>query len=107
MADYVQLDAVTPHWRNFFEDGLVLDLFEEKDLMRKELEKLPGDSEQHWKELQEFLDYARQQYDVIDKGYLKEGLDGLWEFLLPLWHWKNRQARSTTVPQCRKRFSNG
>ena len=81
MADYVQLDSVTPHWRNFFEDGTVLDLFEEKDLMRQELAKLPGDSDQHWKELQEFLDYARQQYAVIDNGYLKEGLDGLWEFL--------------------------
>ena len=81
MKDYVQLDSVTPHWRNFFEDGLVLDLFEEKDLMRKELDKLPGDSAEHWKELQSFLEYARQQYHIIDSGYLKEGLDGLWEFL--------------------------
>ncbi|WP_411845234.1 phytoene desaturase family protein [Roseibacillus persicicus] len=81
MEDYVQLDSVTPHWRNFFEDGLVLDLFEEKDLMRRELDKLPGDPEQHWKELQGFLDYARKQYEVLDSGYLKEGLDGLWEFL--------------------------
>ncbi|MFC0018955.1 phytoene desaturase family protein [Roseibacillus persicicus] len=81
MEDYVQLDSVTPHWRNFFEDGLVLDLFEEKDLMRRELDKLPGDPEQHWKELQGFLDYAREQYEVLDSGYLKEGLDGLWEFL--------------------------
>ncbi|MDQ8191890.1 phytoene desaturase family protein [Roseibacillus persicicus] len=81
MEDYVQLDSVTPHWRNFFEDGLVLDLFEEKELMRGELDKLPGDPEQHWKELQGFLDYARKQYEVLDSGYLKEGLDGLWEFL--------------------------
>ena len=59
----------------------MLDLFEEKDLMRKELNKLPGDAEKHWQELQGFLDYARRQYDVIDSGYLKEGIDGLWEFL--------------------------
>lgn len=81
MEDYVQLDSVTPHWRNFFEDGLTLDLYEEEGLMRKELDKLPGDAEQHWKELQDFLNYARQQYHVLDSGYLQEGLDGLWEFL--------------------------
>ena len=81
MEDYVQLDAVTPHWRNFFEDGLVLDLHQEEELMRKELEKLSGDSGQHWKELQDFLSYARKQYRILDSGYLQEGLDGLWEFL--------------------------
>ncbi len=31
MADYVGLEKVTPHWRNFFEDGLVLDLYEDMD----------------------------------------------------------------------------
>ncbi len=81
MEDYFQLDSVTPHWRNFFEDGLTLDLFEEPDLMRQELAKLPGNTEQHWQELQNFLAYARQQYKVIDSGYLQEGLDGLWEFI--------------------------
>ena len=81
MADYVQLDSVTPHWRNFFEDGLVLDLFEDKNLMHKELQKLPGNTETHWQEFNNFLNYARRQYDIIDSGYLKEGLDGLWEFI--------------------------
>ena len=42
MDDYVQLDPVTPHWRNFFEDGLVLDLHEDQALMRRELDKLAG-----------------------------------------------------------------
>ncbi|NNE92236.1 MAG: phytoene desaturase, partial [Verrucomicrobiales bacterium] len=81
MDDYVQLEPVTPHWRNFFEDGLVLDLYEEPDLMRKELEKLEGDPEQHWRELQDFLDYARGQYDVVNDGYFQQGLDSIWEFL--------------------------
>ncbi|MBK1835555.1 phytoene desaturase family protein [Roseibacillus ishigakijimensis] len=81
MADYVSLQAVTPHWRNFFDDGLVLDLFQEDELMRRELAKLPGDAEAHWRELQDFLSYARKQYEVLNTGYLQEGIDGLWEFL--------------------------
>lgn len=81
MEDYFELQAVTPHWRNFFDDGLVLDLFQEEGAMRRELEKLPGDAEEHWAELQSFLSYAREQYEVIESGYLDKGLDGLWEFL--------------------------
>ena len=26
MSDYVELESVHPHWRNFFEDGTVVDL---------------------------------------------------------------------------------
>ena len=81
MDDYVRLDPVTPHWRNFFEDGLVLDLYEEDGPMRRELDKLPGNPADHWRELQVFLEYAREQYEIIDEGYFRQGLDNLWEFL--------------------------
>lgn len=81
MEDYFELQAVSPHWRNFFEDGLVLDLFQQEDKMRRELAKLPGDPDQHWAEFQDFLAYARQQYEIIESGYLDKGIDGLWEFL--------------------------
>lgn len=81
MADYVQLDPVTPHWRNFFEDKPTIDLYQEDDRMKAELEKLPGDSSAHWKEFQDFLAYARAQYEVVDSGYFDKGLDNLWEFL--------------------------
>jgi len=81
MEDYVELQRVTPQWRNFFENGLSIDLFEEKDLMRKELDKLDGATEVHWEQLQSFLDYARKQYDIVDDGYFDKGLDGLWEFI--------------------------
>lgn len=87
MSDYVQLDAVTPHWRNFFEEKPTIDLYQEQDLMRKELEKLPGDSAQHWNELQAFLDYARKQYGIVEGGYFNEGIDTLWEFL---WHYRSQ-----------------
>lgn len=81
MEDYVQLDAVTPHWRNFFEKGPAIDLYQENELMKAELGKLPGDLEQHWTELQGFLDYGRKQYSVVNNGYFKKGLDNLWEFI--------------------------
>ena len=35
MDDYVQLDAVTPHWRNLFENKPTIDLYQEEDLMRR------------------------------------------------------------------------
>ncbi len=81
MGDYVQLESVTPHWRNFFEDGLVLDLYEKMDEMKKELEKLSGDPGQNWEQFQKFLTYGRQQYQLVDEGYFKEGLDTLWEMI--------------------------
>ncbi|MEM8953321.1 MAG: phytoene desaturase family protein [Verrucomicrobiota bacterium] len=81
MEDYVELESVTPHWRNFFEDGTVLDLYEEDELFRQEMDKLPGEAEQHWREVQDFLSYCRRQYEILSSGYLEKGIDGLWEFL--------------------------
>lgn len=81
MDDYVRLEPVHPHWRNFFEDGLVLDLDDDPGTMRAELGKLPGEAERHWKQLQKFLDYARGQYDLVNEGYFAEGLDNMREFI--------------------------
>lgn len=81
MEDYVELQPVTPHWRNFFENGPTLDLYQEDDLMKAELSKLPGDPEKHWRELQDFLAYAREQYEIVNEGYFDKGLDNLWEFI--------------------------
>ena len=81
MDDYVQLEAVHPHWRNFFEDGVTLDLDQNAERMRRELEKLPGETAKHWAEFQGFLAYAREQFQIIEKGYFDRGIDGLWEFI--------------------------
>ena len=81
MADYVELEAVTPHWRNLFEDKPTIDLYQEHDLMRAELDKLPGDPETHWREFKAFLNYGREQYDIVNDGYFDKGLDNLWEFI--------------------------
>lgn len=80
MSDYVELDPVTPQWRNFFENKQPIDLYQEEDLMRAELDKLEGDPDLHWQEFQAFLDYARKQYRIVESGYFEKGLDNLWEF---------------------------
>ena len=81
MEDYVQIQRVQPHWRNFFEDGTTIDLTDDDQRQRQELEKLPGGAEKNWPEFQAFLNYARQQYGILDEGYLDKGLDNLWEFV--------------------------
>jgi len=81
MEDYVRLQSVSPHWRNFFEDGLVLDLYEEEDRMKAELAKLGGDLDRHWSQFCAFLEYGREQYDLVNEGYFAKGLDNVWEML--------------------------
>lgn len=102
MADYVELEPVTPHWRNVFEDGLVLDLYQEPDAMKRELEKLDGDAEAHWADFQRFLEYGRGQYRLVEEGYFARGLDntremirhyGLWGLFRGM-DWKHTMAGS-------------
>ncbi len=70
--DYVRLCPVTPHWRNFFEDGCVVDLDPDPARMRAELAKLGPGLE---KPLADFLAYSRKQYECVEAGYFRHGLD--------------------------------
>jgi diapolycopene oxygenase len=81
MADYVTLVRVSPHWRNFFEDGTVLDLVKDRQAQHAELGKLPGDPAVHRREFDRFLEYARRQYDIVARGYFARGLDNVRDFL--------------------------
>lgn len=80
LEDYVPMRRVDPQWRNFFEDGTVLDLWEKTEDMRRELEKLT-DGASAFQDYERFVEYARQQYDVVERGYLREGLDGFWQLI--------------------------
>lgn len=80
LEDYIYLRRVDPQWRNFFEDGTVIDLWEHPEDMRDELAKLQ-DGAEAFEDYARFLDYARQQYHVVERGYLREGLDGFWELV--------------------------
>ena len=72
--DYVALRPVSPHWRNFFEDGKIIDLDPDHDRMRAELAKLGSNLEAPFRD---FLAYSRQQYDAVERGYFREGIDTL------------------------------
>lgn len=80
LEDYVPMHRVDPQWRNFFEDGTVLDLWEKTEDMREELKKL-SDSDSAFQDYERFVEYARQQYEVVERGYLREGLDGFWQLI--------------------------
>lgn len=80
LEDYVPMRRVDPQWRNFFEDGTVLDLWENSDDMRDELGKL-SDGDAAFQDYAAFIEYARQQYNVVERGYLREGLDGFWQLI--------------------------
>ena len=72
LSDYVSLVRGDPQWRNFFEDGTVLDLYESTERMREELARFgPGVFEEY----AEFAAYCKRQYDAVERGYLRQGFD--------------------------------
>ena len=80
LEDYISLSRVDPQWRNFFEDGTVINLWERTEDMRAELAKL-ADGAEVFLDYSRFLEYSRAQYHVVERGYLREGLDGFWELI--------------------------
>jgi diapolycopene oxygenase len=85
MKDYISIRALRPHWRNFFEDGKVVDLYPEADRMAEETRKA-GEQPDN---VRRFLEYSARLYDLVNEGYFEQGLDtadefakfyGLWKF---------------------------
>lgn len=85
MKDYIPIRALRPHWRNFFEDGKVVDLYPEPDRMAAEARKVGEPPEN----IERFLRYSAALYDLTNDGYFEQGLDnwrdfarhyGLWKF---------------------------
>jgi diapolycopene oxygenase len=78
LEDYITLQRVDPQWRNFFEDGTVIDLWENAGRMREELTRF---GPQAFADYQRFLEYSRLQYSIVERGYLRRGLDTFFQFL--------------------------
>jgi len=76
MADYIPIRPLRPHWRNFFEDGTVVDLYPEPDRMAEEARKVGEDPAC----VQRFLKYSADLYDLVNAGYFEQGLDTAKEF---------------------------
>lgn len=78
MEDYVSIQTVEPHWRNFFEDGSTLDLSSDPERMKQELDKLGPNTA---KEFEAFLAYSKKLCEITEQGYFEHGLDSFWELL--------------------------
>ncbi len=78
MADYVRFRELTTHWRNFFEDGLVLDLCANVREQECELAKLGPDAAHGFFA---FLEYSRKLCKLTERGYFAKGLDSLGQML--------------------------
>ncbi|MDD1611412.1 MAG: NAD(P)-binding protein, partial [Methylococcaceae bacterium] len=66
MEDYVTIQTVEPHWRNFFEDGSTLDLSSDPVRMKQELDKLGANTAQ---EFEQFLAYSKKLCEITEQGY--------------------------------------
>jgi diapolycopene oxygenase len=77
LEDYITLQRVDPQWRNFFEDGVVVNLWEDRKKMRTELEAFGPHA---FDEYKNFLTYSLRQYNILERGYLCHGLDTLLQF---------------------------
>ena len=76
MSDYIPIRPLRPHWRNFFEDGKVVDLYPEPDRMAEEARKVGEDPAN----VQRFLKYSADLYDLVNAGYFEQGLDTARDF---------------------------
>ncbi len=76
--DYVPIQPVEPHWRNFFPDGTCFDLSGQPEVLKQELAKLDAQSVQ---EFENFLAYSKKLGQVIEAGYFSKGLDTLPELI--------------------------
>jgi diapolycopene oxygenase len=71
MKDYIPIRPVRPHWRNFFEDGKVVDLHPDPERMAEEARKVG----EHPENVRRFLRYSADLYDLVNAGYFEAGLD--------------------------------
>jgi diapolycopene oxygenase len=76
MSDYIPIRALRPHWRNFFADGKVVDLYPEPEQMAEEARKVGEDPAS----VQRFLKYSADLYDLVNAGYFEQGLDTAKDF---------------------------
>lgn len=85
LSQYFSIRPLRPHWRNFFEDGKIVDLYPEPELMAAEARKVGEDPAN----VERFLQYSAGLYDLVNAGYFEQGLDtsqefarfyGLWKF---------------------------
>jgi diapolycopene oxygenase len=75
MADYIQIEPVRPHWRNFFEDGTVIDLTHKLEDMLQNKVLTPTDLE----DLKKYYAYTEKIYGVSKMVAFDNQLENTWE----------------------------
>ncbi len=106
MTDYFQLEAVRPHWRNFFEDGTVIDLEHDRSKMGNAPSALTAAD---LAELEAFLAYSKRLYEFSNKTYFEhqsEHLLDVFKYYNPLRILSDCDFFSTMDDGVRKRISN-
>lgn len=106
MEDYFKLNPVNPHWRNFFEDGKVIDLIPVSKTNKFKATNISDDDN---RQLEEFLTYSKKLYDVTERGYFDKGLDTVRENMKEYGVMsliKDLDAYSTMDSQVRKHIDN-
>jgi len=84
MSDYIPIRPLRPHWRNFFPDGCVVDLYPEPDRMAEAARKVGEDPAN----VRRFLQYSARLYDLVSAGYFEQGLDTREDFARFYGFWK-------------------
>lgn len=84
MRDYFAIRALRPHWRNFFADGVTVDLYPEPDKMAAEARKVGEPPEN----VARFLKYSADLFDLTNDGYFEQGLDNWRDFARHYGPWK-------------------
>jgi diapolycopene oxygenase len=85
MGDYLRLQSVDPHWRNFFDDGTVVDFCADPGQTGA---RNPALSSGDVADLRRFLDYSRKLYENSRPGYFDAGLDTAWEMTRSSGFWR-------------------
>ncbi len=75
--DYLNLIKLNLQWRCFFEDGMVIDLYEDIDKMINNSNL----GQENIKNIKEFMNYSQQLYELTEKGYFANGLDNIKEVI--------------------------
>lgn len=78
LEDYVAVQEITPHWRNFFEDGTVIDLHPDMKVMERELAKFGPKAS---KGFYAYLEYSRKLWKFSEEAYFSRGSDRLRDVL--------------------------
>ncbi|MFN3653313.1 MAG: phytoene desaturase family protein [Armatimonadota bacterium] len=76
--DYLEMVRLDPQWRCRYADGTVIDLLEDPEAMQRELARVSPDDARRYPE---FLQYARQMWEISEEFFFWKPWGGIRELL--------------------------